>query len=112
MEAIASPTGKYVPPVGPVAITKATRGTAVFPYSNLEGQIRSAKSLREKGDMDGAVMAFAQHLMIAPDDARLVGEYGNCLVQQGRSADADALLQRAAQINQNDAAVYSALGVA
>jgi Flp pilus assembly protein TadD len=103
-------------PGDPVAAS-ASAGTGqtpvnAFTSTNLEDQIRSAQALREKGDIAGAVKAFAQLVLIAPDDARVVGEYGKCLVQQGRSADAVAFLKRATQINQNDAAVYSALGVA
>jgi len=80
--------------------------------TNLEDQIRAAQTLRAKGDIAGAVRAFAQLVLIAPDDARVVGEYGKSLVQQGRPADAVAFLKRATQLRQNDATVYSALGVA
>ena len=80
--------------------------------TNLEDQIRAAQALRAKGDIAGAVRAFAQLVLIAPDDGRVVGEYGKSLVQQGRPADAVAFLKRATQLSQNDATVYSALGVA
>ncbi len=93
----------------PAAAQNPATATAA---TNLEDQIRSAQALRAKGDIAGAVRAFAQLVLIAPDDARVVGEYGKCLVQQNRPADAAAFLKRAAQLNQNDATVYSALGVA
>lgn len=86
-------------------------GTATT-STNLEDQIRDAQALRAKGDIAGAVRAFAQLVLIAPDNARVVGEYGKALVQQGRPADAVAFLKRTTQLSQNDWTVYSALGVA
>lgn len=80
--------------------------------TNLEDQIRRAQALRAQGDIAGAVRAFAQLVLIAPDDARVVGEYGKSLVQQGRPGDAVAFLKRATQLKDNDWTVYSALGVA
>jgi len=78
----------------------------------LDGEIQRADRLRIKGDYDEAARSFAQLLLIAPDDARVVGGYGKVLEQQGRSKDAQAFLQRAVQINPHDWALQSALGVA
>ena len=80
--------------------------------TNLEDQIQAAVSLRMQGDLAKATHALAQLVLVAPDDARVVGEYGKVLVQQGRSDDAVAFLKRAVQIKPGDWTLYSALGVA
>jgi hypothetical protein len=69
-------------------------------------------ALRVHGDLAKATHALAQLVLVAPDDARVVGEYGKVLVQQGRSDDAVAFLKRAVQIKPGDWTLYSALGVA
>jgi tetratricopeptide (TPR) repeat protein len=50
-------------------------------------------------------------MLVAPDDPRIIGEYGKVLAQRGRSADAAAFLSRAVQLQPNDWMLYSALGV-
>jgi Flp pilus assembly protein TadD len=80
--------------------------------TNLEDQIQAAVALRVHGDLAKATHALAQLVLVAPDDARVVGEYGKVLVQQGRSDDAVAFLKRAVQIKPGDWTLYSALGVA
>lgn len=80
--------------------------------TTLDGEIRRAQGLRSKGDLDDANHALAQLMLIAPDDARVVGEYGKTLAQQGRTRDAVAFLQRAVQLEPTDWTLYSALGVA
>ena len=79
---------------------------------NLDGEISRAKLLRAKGDYDEAARSFAQLLLVEPDDARVVGEFGKVLEQQGRSRDALPYLKRAAQLAPSDWSVQSALGVA
>jgi Flp pilus assembly protein TadD len=78
----------------------------------LDGEIQRADQLRIKGDYDEAVRSFAQLMLVAPDDARVVGGYGKVLEQQGHSKDAQAFLQRAVAINPRDWSLQSALGVA
>ena len=56
--------------------------------------------------------AFAQLVLIAPDDGRVVGEYGKALLQQGRPDDAIVFLKHATTLKQDDSTFYSALGVA
>ena len=80
--------------------------------STLDGEIRRAQLLRSKGDYDEAAHSLAQLILFAPDDARVVGEYGKVLEQQGHSREALPFLQRAVQLQPNDASVQSALGVA
>jgi Flp pilus assembly protein TadD len=80
--------------------------------STLDGEIRRAQLLRSKGDYDEAAHSLAQLILFAPDDARVVGEYGKVLEQEGHSREALPFLQRAVQLQPNDASVQSALGVA
>jgi len=78
----------------------------------LDGEIRRAQLLRSKGDYDEAAHSLAQLILFAPDDGRVVGEYGKVLEQEGHSGEALPFLQRAAQLLPNDWSVQSALGVA
>jgi Flp pilus assembly protein TadD len=74
--------------------------------------VRQAQLLRTSGDLNGAMRILSQLMLGAPDDPRVVGEYGKLLVQQGRSADAVQFLHRAVELQPNDWTLYSALGVA
>ena len=78
----------------------------------LDGEIRRAQLLRTKGDYNEAARSFAQLLLVEPDNARVVGEYGKVLEQQGNSREALPYLKRAAQLSPNDWSIQSALGVA
>ena len=78
----------------------------------LEDNIRAAQLLRTKGDYAGAVRTLSQLMLVAPDDPRIVGEYGKVLVQQGRAPEALNFLKRAVELQANDWTLYSALGVA
>lgn len=78
----------------------------------LDGEIRRAQTLRSKGDYDEAVRSLAQLMLVAPDNARVVGEYGKTLAQQGHSQEALAFLKRAIELQPNDWKLYSALGIA
>ena len=51
-------------------------------------------------------------MLVASDDARVVGEYGKTLAAMGRATDAVKFLTRAQQLQPNDWTIYSALGVA
>jgi Flp pilus assembly protein TadD len=87
-------------------------GTAASMPTTLEGQIQRAKDLRAQGDVTEAQRSLAQLMLVAPDDARVVGEYGKTLVQQGDGKDAVSFLTRAVQLNGSDWTLYSALGIA
>jgi len=78
----------------------------------LDGEIRRAQLLRSKGDLDDAGQALAQLMLVAPDDPRVIGEYGKVLAQQGQSKAAIPFLKRATELEPKDWTVYSALGVA
>src|SRR5262245_37533163 len=69
---------------------------------NVEEAVRFAQLQRVNGDIDGAVRTLSQLVIAAPDDPRVLGEYGKVMVMQGRSDDALAFLQRAIQLNPND----------
>src|SRR6266700_1000457 len=51
-------------------------------------------------------------VLIAPDNAVVLGEYGKNLAAQGRSDDALAFLERAIQLQPGDWTLYSAQGMA
>ena len=85
---------------------------AVLPVVNLESEIARAEMLRAQGNLTEAIRTFAQLVLIAPDDPRVIGGYGKALVQQGRSNDAVAFLKRGVQLKPRDWTLYSALGVA
>ncbi len=80
--------------------------------ATLEGEIAKAHALRAAGSYDEAAKSLGQLLIVAPDDARVVGEYGKVLTQLGRPGDALPFLNRAIQLDANDWTFYSALGVA
>jgi Flp pilus assembly protein TadD len=80
--------------------------------TTLDAEIAKAHVLRTQGDYDAAGKSFAQLMLVAPDDVRVVGEYGKVLAQQGRPADAIPFLKRALELQQSDWTLYSALGVA
>jgi Flp pilus assembly protein TadD len=103
----ASPTPASSPAQAPAPNAKATDGAA-----NLEVAIRDAQALRKAGDLGGAAKALSQLVLIAPDNALVLGEYGKNLAAQGRSDDALAFLERAIQLQPADWTLYSAQGMA
>lgn len=80
--------------------------------ANLDSEIEKANAQRLSGDLGGAAHAFAQMVLVAPDDARVCGEYGKTLVSLGRSDDAIAFLKRAIELKPDDWTLYSAIGAA
>jgi Flp pilus assembly protein TadD len=102
------------PATASAANSKGPGGAATAPITstNLEEQIQAATALRLHGDAAQATRALAQLVLVAPDDPRVLGEYGKALVQQGRAEDAVAFLKGALQVKANDWTLYSALGVA
>ena len=79
--------------------------------AGMDVQIREAVALRGKGDYAGATQILSQLMLVAPDNSRVVGEYGKNLVQQGRSKEALDFLKRAVQLQPSDWTLYSATGV-
>ena len=100
----------------PVAATPAPAKTAdadiLANPGNLTDDIRHAQLQRAAHDLDGATRTLSQLMLMAPDDPRVVGEYGKVLAEKGRSNEAVQFLTRATQLKSNDWTIYSALGVA
>lgn len=82
------------------------------PPADLEGAILTAQVQRRAGDLSGAAKVLSQLVLVAPDDVRVLGEYGKTMTAQGRSDDALAFLERATQLQPGDWTLYSAQGVA
>lgn len=80
--------------------------------ATLDGEISAAQAQRAQGDYPGAIRILSQLMLAAPDDPRIVGEYGKVLLQQGRTGEAVPFLTRAVQLQPSDWTLYSALGVA
>ena len=78
----------------------------------LDGEIKRAQELRAKGEYDESLRSLAQLMLFAPDDARVVGDYGKVLEQEGRSHEALAFLSRAVELQPRNWTLHSALGVA
>jgi Flp pilus assembly protein TadD len=80
--------------------------------ANLEDAIHHAHDLRDQGKLAESTQALGQLMLVAPDDARVAGEYGKALVEEGSGEDAAAFLNRAIELNPNEWSYFSALGVA
>src|SRR5262249_23014835 len=80
--------------------------------SDLETAIKQAQKSRKDGDFAAASKILSQLVLFAPDDPRVLAEYGKTLAAQGRSDDALAFLERAIQLQPSEWSFYSAQGVA
>lgn len=80
--------------------------------ADVTSAVQQAQALRLKGDFEAATRILSETMLAAPDDARVVGEYGKLLAQEGHSGDAIQFLRRAIELQPNDWTLYSALGVA
>ena len=98
-------------PAADAAAPQSAQSTKNLP-TDLTGEVRRAQELRREGHFQEAAAALSQMMLVAPDDARVVGEYGKTLAQEGRAQDALAFLKRAVELQPNDWTLYSALGVA
>jgi Flp pilus assembly protein TadD len=82
------------------------------PATDLDSGVRQAQLLRLAGHYDEAIHTLSQLMLVASDDARVVGEYGKTLAQMGRAKEATQFLTRAVELSPRDWTLYSALGVA
>src|SRR5580765_1461028 len=82
-----APTAK---PAKTAATVPHTTATNLPPSTSIESELQNARGLRAQGHLQEALRALAQLVLVAPDDARVVSEYGKVLVQLGRSDDAIA----------------------
>ena len=89
----------------------APKAAAPIP-ADLDSGVRQADLMRLEGRYDDAIHLLAQLMLVAPDDARVVGEYGKALAQKGRAQEAVDFLSRATALSAADWTLYSALGVA
>lgn len=80
--------------------------------TNIDGVVKQAQAQRKSGDFPAAAHTLAQLVLLAPDDARVLGEYGKTLIAMGRNDDALAFLERAAELQPKDWSLFSAQGVA
>ena len=79
--------------------------------TDVDAGVRQAEELRNKGSYPQAAQILSRLMLVAPDDARVITEYGKVMVQEGRTQDAQAFLKRAAQLQPNDWTIFSAMGV-
>lgn len=93
-------------PPAPAVNAAATPGEEVLTF------LAQAQQARQSGDAGTAVKLLSQLVLIAPDDPRVLGEYGKALAAEGRSDDALAFLERAIQLQPGDWTLHSAQGVA
>lgn len=80
--------------------------------TSVGAQLQAAGTLSSQGRLQDAAKVLAQLVLAAPDDPRVITEYGKVLVRLGRSDDAVAFLKRAVELRGDDWTAYSALGVA
>lgn len=101
-------------PAGNPAPKQASKGntSSKSMAADVEVQIRTAQAARASGDYAGATKILSQLMLVMPDNARVIGEYGKTLVQQGRSKESLDFLKRAVQLVPGDWSYYSAMGVA
>ena len=94
------------------ASDKPAADTTAANALDLDGAVKQAQAQRKAGDLVGASKTLSQLVLAAPDDPRVLGEYGKTLVAQGRSDDALAFLECAIELQPSDWSLYSAQGVA
>lgn len=82
------------------------------PQTMMADDLGRARTLRQQGHPAEASRILSQLVLVNPDDAVVLGEYGKALAAQGRGREAVAFLSRAALIRPNDWTLYCALGVA
>ena len=114
---------RLMAPMGVLALSALLCGTAaaeapeptpatVTLMQSVDIGVRDAQLKRTQRDYAGAIRVLSQLMLVAPDDARVVGEYGKVLVQQGRAREAGDFLNRAVQLQPGDWTLFSALGIA
>jgi Flp pilus assembly protein TadD len=79
---------------------------------NFDAALRQAQDLRQRGEFVSASRVLGQLVIAAPNDARVIGEYGKVMLESGSTDDAIAFLERAVTLKETDWTLYSALGIA
>lgn len=80
--------------------------------SRIDEALRTAQAARSAGDSETAARVLADALPQAPNDPRLLGEYGKALVGTGHYDDALEYLHRALKLTPDDWKLLVAEGVA
>ena len=110
--ATTTPQGKNAAASAPQAEADTASTPAASLATNLDAEVIHARTQRANGDFTGASNTLTQLMLVAPDNADVVGEYGKVLAQRGKYDDAIAFLKRAVELSPGDRTLYSALGVA
>lgn len=92
--------------------SKAPAASAMPAPTDLDSAVRLAVQQRKNGDLAGATRTLSQLVLVAPDDPRVLGEYGKVLLAKGAIGDALAFLNRAIELKSDDWTLYSAQGIA
>ena len=92
--------------------TTSQAGKADNAPTDLDSALLKAQLSRRLGEVAEATKILSQLVLFAPDDPRVMGEYGKTLLAQGKSDDALAFLERAIQLQPEEWSFHSALGVA
>lgn len=79
---------------------------------DIPAAVSFARNLRMMGGAQQAVTLLKEVVVKAPDDAKVLSEYGKALTAVGRSSDALPFFARAVQISSSDWTAFSAYGVA
>jgi hypothetical protein len=79
---------------------------------NFDAALLQAQDLRQRGEFAAASRVLGQLVIAAPNDARVIGEYGKVMLESGSTDDAVAFLDRAVTLKETDWTLFSALGVA
>lgn len=80
--------------------------------SDTTAGVNFARNLRLMGGARQAVAVLKDVVMKAPDDAKVLSEYGKALTSVGRAQDSIPFLARATQMDSSDWTTFSAYGVA
>ena len=80
--------------------------------TDLDSALLKAQLSRRLGDFAEATRILSQLVLFAPDDPRVMGEYGKTMAAQGKADDAIAFLERAVQLQPEEWSYHSAMGVA
>ena len=78
----------------------------------LDRALESARAARNEGDLNTAASRLAYLVSVAPDDARVLGEYAKVLTEMGKPDDALTYYTRALANDPHDWKLFNAEGVA
>jgi Flp pilus assembly protein TadD len=107
-------TGSIAPPERSAEQWRAERDQLGQSYrgdpTNRNTALAYARSLRASKQAGQAVAVLQEHVLIAPDDRVLLGEYGRALADAGQNDQALNVLGRAQSADQPDWRIYNVIG--